>query len=1014
MKSWIDLRTVLLALVFAVAASLPLAFSSAESREFYFFDVTLTSTDSGFTQLFWDVGRGMNEYDSSSQPLKVEPRPVRYRYMLPMGKITALRFDLTNRHSVMTLTHARIVDRRGKLVREFHVSDFKIGQQIIRFEPQGENLLVETQVDGNDPILDLPLTSPLVLSKGPLVWLYVMAPVLAPVLIVGLLFAISPLVGRLHAKLLPIGAWLAQRPRAALALVGLLAVALQMHPVIFFGRSFVSPNNGSLMLYSDQPTVPGSTESVWRDGMGSDVGAMLFQHLYYPMVQREALLKYGELPLWNRYCLSGEPLLGQGQSMFGDPFNVLTILADGASWAWDVRFAIAHWLFAVGLGACVWRFTRHLGAAALVTFAGGFIGFYTFRVNHPSTFSLCYSPWILWAWIGLTQAGEALGSRASSSDASTKPLAGWLAALVGANWLVMTSGTVKEAYMLMLCLNFSGLVLLALAPANASWRKKLLVLASAAGVAFVLLTAPLWLSFFVTLKHSITGYDQPHANPLPLSMFAGFFDDMFYRETSAAKEEIVAPGANAFFLIGFLWWLAAPRLWRKEPAGAALAIAALLPLALGFGIVPPSVIVKIPFIANIIHVGNTFSCPLIVLIAVLSGFGFRAAFNEAREPGAWRRYAIVLLLASGLAASYFVAARSFQKSLFFRGYTTALAAAIVAIPIAFRWGLRWRRPGPIYVALLLGLPLLLWRHAQYLNTPFNHFAWTPGQRVDNHAASPAVEFVDGLRRDTGRVVGLQHTVFPSYNVALRWESLYGVDALRSLFYQQLVGAFGLERVWIWDRAAPEDAMATQLPAYDFLNVTHYVTDHREPATKIAGLQLLAQRDLDVFASPTVWPRGFFTDRLFVYGNAEDLVREAQRNRQGPFAAIEAGEDGAPNLPGNLADRIVRPGHHWKLTANTTTFTVDATGPGVVVLTEGYLPDDFQVTVNGKPTPYFRANHSFKGIAIENAGTYEITFAYWPQHFTLALWLGAVGLVLLVGGLVWVARDPGSLIRGSPS
>ena len=36
-------------------------------------------------------------------------------------------------------------------------------------------------------------------------------------------------------------------------------------------------------------TLPGADARLFSDGMGSDVGAMLFQHLYYPMVQRDAL-----------------------------------------------------------------------------------------------------------------------------------------------------------------------------------------------------------------------------------------------------------------------------------------------------------------------------------------------------------------------------------------------------------------------------------------------------------------------------------------------------------------------------------------------------------------------------------------------------------------------------------------------------------------------------------------------------------------------------------------------------
>ena len=70
MKHLPEARVVILAFVFAVAAALPFITTSVVSREFYFFDVTLTSTNASTTQVFWDLGRGFNEYDSSRQPLR--------------------------------------------------------------------------------------------------------------------------------------------------------------------------------------------------------------------------------------------------------------------------------------------------------------------------------------------------------------------------------------------------------------------------------------------------------------------------------------------------------------------------------------------------------------------------------------------------------------------------------------------------------------------------------------------------------------------------------------------------------------------------------------------------------------------------------------------------------------------------------------------------------------------------------------------------------------------------------
>src|SRR5205085_1804646 len=128
--------------------------------------------------------------------------------------------------------------------------------------------------------------------------------------------------------------------------------------------------------------------------------------------------------------------IGQGQSMIGDPLNALTWIVGPDAWSFDARYVALRIVFAVAVGLAVLLATENLAAAAIVAIAAPFITFWIFRVNHPAIFSLCYSPLILLAWMGLVY-----GRRRS------RPW--WIAALVVANWLEMNSGTVKEAYITM-------------------------------------------------------------------------------------------------------------------------------------------------------------------------------------------------------------------------------------------------------------------------------------------------------------------------------------------------------------------------------------------------------------------------------------------------------------------------------------------------------------------------------------------------------------------------------------
>jgi hypothetical protein len=392
---------------------------------------------------------------------------------------------------------------------------------------------------------------------------------------------------------------------------------------------------------------------------------------------------------------------------------------------------------------------------------------------------------------------------------------------------------------------------------------------------------------------------------------------------------------------------------------------------------------------------------------VLAGAGFREAWVRAARHGWWHVAVAAFGLGALLLGAFLCSTSGHPTSRFFHGYVVALALGGISLALGLRWTLLTGSSHPLAVALLLGLPVLLWRHGQYLQSSLNHYAFSPGQRADFHAPSPVMAaLAETGGADPFRVVGLKTNLFPTYNVALRRESLYGVDALRNGSYLELAAALHLTRVWMWGEGTPEESVAELLPAHDLLNVTRYLTDHREKPRALLGLEPLVQRDLDAYASPTAWPRAFFTDRLTTYVQASDFAALVRGGDGRPFAAVQAGTANVPALPATLAGRTVRPARDYRLTANTTAFTIDAPGPGVAVLTEAFYPDDFRVTVDGQPASYFRANHAFRGIAIADAGRHEIRFAYWPEYFTAALVLAAMGALALLAGGGWLWRQAG--------
>lgn len=1010
-----SLQLLLVAALLATGAVLPFA-TTAETRPgSYFFEAELTSTSAGLSQLFFDLGKDFNETDSSVQQLAAGTAPATYRFMIPATEIRGLRFDPIDRAATLTISHPRIVDSSGRVRQTFSLAQLKPVQQLDQISTDGENVRFATTPDANDPILSLALTQPLQLTSTRSQQILALLPpwlaIAAAVVVFSLLLDLPP-----ARRALDVIRLLASRPVIALALCATLAIAVQCFPVIFCGRSFVSPNNGSPFLYESFPTLPGSTNHHVEDTKGSDVAAMFHWGLYCPSIQREALFEHGELPLWNRYFVCGIPEMGQGQSMFGSVLNMIPLLGDSASWAWDLRYVLNRWLFVFGLGIATWLLTRSLPAALGLTAAGAFIGFFGFRLNHMAQFSVEASPWVIVGWLLLRDA------------CTSRRLAGALAILALGSWEVLNSGTVKEAYMLLASTNVTGLLILLTCSLPLRERLRRLGLACLAGVLALAIASPLLLSFYQAFRDSYTLSNTAAVAQAPAWQLIGFFDDIFYAQLNPLEWRSL-PSTNWFVFAGLGWALVGLRASVRDRAFLCLLAAALTAASLVFGIIPASVILRIPVLRNLQHVHNVFSCVLVVLAPLLAGFGIRSLVTSRGGRRWWLDCALLAVLLALPAFWYFRKMHGAATSPFFHGYFPSLIIGLLAFHLAVAFSRRSRARGLLIVGVAGSLALLLWRHGQQTSTVFDPYVVNPQPRVDFRAPSAAVKIVDGLlRSEPSRPAGLGMNMLAGYSEMLGWESIYGVDAVRSRYYDQLAAAGSISKLF-WPapdlmrslggdpKGWHEDRLPQLLPVQNMLNVRYYLgTKNLQPPSE--GLTFIAGADLDVYESPGAWPRAFFTNDLFVSPDAFAFVDRLRSPRgRRPFAGISAETYRA--LPGSVAQaelqpRVSSPARDYAFTSNTTEFTVDAASAGVVVLTESFYEDDFKVFLNGKPTSYFRANEAFKGVFVPSPGTYQVRFEYSPRGLGVTLVLSAAGFLLALAGLLHLALGaPSRAPRTSP-
>jgi hypothetical protein len=291
---------------------------------------------------------------------------------------------------------------------------------------------------------------------------------------------------------------------------------------------------------------------------------------------------------------------------------------------------------------------------------------------------------------------------------------------------------------------------------------------------------------------------------------------------------------------------------------------------------------------------------------------------------------------------------------------------------------------------------------------FDDFTVRPTARADFHARSPAMELARAAHaREPGRGFGLHGNFFPGWTGVYGLEGIHGPDALVNPYVRELMGASGVLRLWDWRMYAEAKDVAAARPFLDALNVRHYFDLASDQGVLGQSLQLVQPGDLDVYASPTAWPRAFFTDRVEGYTHPADLVAKLRAATGQPFAAAQDTDGSAQAalaaLPRGTGPRTTLAATNYHLTVNTTSFTVRATGPGVILLAEAFWPGDFRAEINGRDVPIIRLNHAFQGVLVDSVGEYRVSFRYWPRHLTRNLTISALGALLLAASIFLALR-----------
>ncbi len=560
---WIP-RLVVAALAGAIPALGAIA-PTLEDAPPHVLEIVMVADTGGTMQVFYDRGNGVSEADSVAAPLAPSPEAHTYQLPLPLGNYRLFRIDPNGRAGRYELRSIRILNSAGDEAARIPLDAIRAAGQV-SLEPASGGVVIVTTPDANDPQVLYQPARALMLApdradlRRAVTWGILTA--LAVLLLVTLLDRIRSLTEVLTTAV----GFTSRRPYLAVLIAGVIGTLLAMYPLLL-GRSLVAPGNGPAhILYDQPPYSPGTTDQVAEFARGADVGAMMWAILPYTAVQREALA-HGEFPLWNRYNTIGEPLWGQAQTFFLDPFHLASLAIPDPSVAMDLRFVVGRMVFAIGSGLTVAVVTGNGLAAVLIALLAPFLGHFTARFNHPAYFSIVYAPWILFAYARLARV-TVIGDRARVG-----------ALLAFATWLQLVGSTPKEGLIALVAAHAAGMAGLLAAPGT--WKDKLgrVDFAVLGGITAILAGAPHWWVFLDTLSRSWTLYDTPSVQ------FAEWPHTVSYVLGGAAPG-ILLTGASPLAVMSAACALVYPTRLVRSGVGLGALLAVVGITAIAYGAVP--------------------------------------------------------------------------------------------------------------------------------------------------------------------------------------------------------------------------------------------------------------------------------------------------------------------------------------------------------------------------------------------------------------------------------------------
>ena len=694
-------------------------------------------------------------------------------------------------------------------------------------------------------------------------------------------------------------------------------------------------------------------------------------------------IAHGEWPLLNPFMLCGDILAAAAQPAPYDPFNLIGMVIPMPP---SLTFAAAMTFFLAGFGA--FAFARALGCgelAALVAAAGWmFSANIAFFVGWPLARSWAYLPLIFFAVHRLVR------------EASLR-----------AGVLLM---------ILLTLLVFTGHPesLLHVTAAGAAYgvfeiattRKRIgrvLVLAFAAGIVSLLLTAIFLLPFLEASQQTVEFHTRTDFRTMPLSFMPEriqrraantvfpFWGGQPWRDSFTPEWDAQTARTGSIVLSLALTALIVAR--RRKETWFFFGLA-LICLCAGFDAPPiANLLHRIPLFDVALNERLAFaaSCALSILAALaVDSLATEGGKSVRRKAAAAIAASVVVTLGVGtwLVWAHEIKAGVDPNVIRINALADLLPLAVIAILLAART--------PLRIALPLVLVLLL---GQRIVEDGSMYPSLP-----QHAFYPKIPIIRAIPTETPepfRVAGEHFVLIPDSAAIYQLEDPRGYEAMT---FGRLADTYP-----IWSIPQPVSFNAIgdlQPPFLSFLNIKYAIVP---VSVNVSGgwRELMKDRSAKLFENTHVLPRAFVPRRVRYERSGGPVIEGMKVAKDfADLAWIEAPElnpHEITNGPGTLVLR--REGFGLSIDA---TMAAD----GWVVASQSAWKG-WRAYIDGHRVQVRFANHAFLGVFVP-AGRHHVKLQYLPESFTRgrAISFATLGALILVGGVKrWRRRtelkDPAS-------